>query len=98
MRSGATWRIAVERPLDGNPRRSRSSSSTISSITTSGEYRHYFERDGQRYSHTIDPRTGQPIVSRGSVADRRRTSLEIDAWATALNVLGPEEVARAGGT
>lgn len=86
------WRIAVERPADDQ---SQSPFTIVEledrSVTTSGEYRHYFERDGQRYSHTIDPRTGHPIVSRGSVAVVGRTSTEIDAWATALNVLGPEE-------
>jgi FAD:protein FMN transferase len=87
----ATWRIAVERPQDTEPTPFTILELDNKSITTSGEYRHYFERDGRRLSHTIDPRTGQPIVSYGSVAVVGATSLEIDAWATALNVLGPEE-------
>jgi FAD:protein FMN transferase len=89
--SGATWRIAVERPQDAEPTPFTILELDNKSVTTSGEYRHYFERDGQRFSHTIDPRTGQPIASRGSVAVVGATSLEIDAWATALNVLGPDE-------
>src|SRR5690606_23395623 len=60
------------------------------SVTTSGEYRHYFERDGKRYSHTLDPRSGEPIERSGSVRVVGTSSLHIDAWATALNVLGPE--------
>jgi thiamine biosynthesis lipoprotein len=88
---GATWRIAVERPHDAEPEPFTIIELDDKSITTSGEYRHYFERDGRRFSHTIDPRTGQPIENRGSVAVVGATSLEIDAWATALNVLGPEK-------
>lgn len=89
--AGTPWRIAVERPEDTTPEPFAIIELADRSVTTSGEYRHYFERDGQRYSHTIDPRTGHPIVARGSVAVVGRTSTEIDAWATALNVLGPEE-------
>jgi FAD:protein FMN transferase len=89
--SNATWRIAVERPQDTEPTPFAILTLDNKSITTSGEYRHYFERDGRRFSHTVDPRTGQPIASYGSVAVVGATSLEIDAWATALNVLGPDE-------
>jgi thiamine biosynthesis lipoprotein len=89
--SGAIWRIAVERPQDTEPEPFTILEIDNKSVTTSGEYRHYFERNGQRFSHTIDPRSGQPIASHGSVAVVGATSLEIDAWATALNVLGPEE-------
>lgn len=87
---GETWRIAVERPLDTEPTPFTIVELANRSITTSGEYRHYFERDGKRYSHTIDPRTAHPIESSGSVAVVGDSSAEIDAWATALNVLGPE--------
>jgi len=87
--SGETWRIAVERPLDTEPTPFTIVELANRSITTSGEYRHYFERDGTRYSHTIDPRSAHPIESRGSVAIVGDSSAEIDAWATALNVLGP---------
>jgi thiamine biosynthesis lipoprotein len=88
---GQLWRIAVERPIDGDPQPFKVIELDNESVTTSGEYRHYFARNGERYSHTLDPRTGRPIRSRGSVAIVGSSSLEIDAWATALNVLGPEE-------
>jgi thiamine biosynthesis lipoprotein len=62
------------------------------SMATSGDYRNYFEVDGVRYSHTIDPRTGRPIQhSLASVSVVTETCMEADAWATALNVLGPDE-------
>ncbi|MFP6641538.1 MAG: FAD:protein FMN transferase, partial [Myxococcota bacterium] len=61
------------------------------SLATSGDYRNYYERDGRRISHTLDPRTGQPVdhgLASVSVLHTRATWA--DAWATALNVLGPE--------
>jgi len=88
---GAPWRIAVERPIDSEPTPFKILELENASVTTSGEYRHYYERDGQHYSHTLDPRSGHPIKSYGSVCVVGDSSLVIDAWATALNVLGPDE-------
>ncbi len=65
------------------------------SMATSGDYRNYFSVDGTRYSHTIDPRTGIPIEhSLASVTVVSEFCMAADAWATALNVLGPEEALR----
>lgn len=62
------------------------------SIATSGDYRNFFEHEGVKYSHTIDPRTGRPLqhdlASVSVVADDCMTA---DGWATALNVLGADE-------
>ena len=67
-------------------------SSDLAALATSGDYRNFVEVDGQRYSHTIDPRTGRPIdhalAAVTVVADDCMTA---DAWATALMVLGTEE-------
>lgn len=64
-------------------------------MATSGDYRNYFEVDGKRYSHTIDPRTGWPIEHPlASVTVVAKNCMAADAWATALNVLGPEESLR----
>ena len=61
------------------------------SMATSGDYRNFFEVDGVRYSHTIDPRTGRPIEhSLASVSVVTESCMEADAWATALNVVGPD--------
>ena len=58
-------------------------------MSTSGDYRYYYEVDGERVSHLIDPRTRKPITHRLAsvtvVADRCSTA---DGWATALSVLG----------
>ena len=89
---GALWRIAIERPVDAEPEPFAIAQIDDMAITTSGEYRHYVMRDGRRYSHTIDPRTGRPVEhALASVAVVQPTALEADAWATALNVLGENE-------
>ncbi len=61
------------------------------SVATSGDYRRWFERDGTRYSHTIDPRDGQPIRhGLASVSVLHPQCLLADAWSTAFNVLGAD--------
>jgi FAD:protein FMN transferase len=89
---GDPWRIAIERPVD--TRRAPYAGVWLdgASISTSGEYRDYYERDGHRYSHTIDPRTRQPLDrAPGSVVVIAASTALADGWATALNVLGPHE-------
>jgi thiamine biosynthesis lipoprotein len=89
---GGPWRIAVERPIDKEPEPYKILQLQNAAVTTSGEYRHYYDRNGQRYSHTIDPRTGRPVQhSLASVVVAGQTSMDIDAWATAFNVLGTQE-------
>lgn len=89
---GQLWRIAVERPIDAEPEPYAIVQLDNASVTTSGEYRHYFDRNGQRYSHTIDPRVGRPVShSLASVVVVGSTSMYTDAWATAFNVLGTDE-------
>jgi thiamine biosynthesis lipoprotein len=85
------WRIAVEKPIDSQPTPFAILSLTDISVATSGEYRHYYARDGRRYSHTIDPRTGEPVVhTLASVVVLHRRAAYADAWATAFNVMGAE--------
>ena len=61
------------------------------SMATSGDYRSYYVQDGQRLSHTIDPRSGRPIGhALASVTVLHPEAMFADALATALNVLGPE--------
>jgi len=63
-----------------------------SSMATSGDYHNYFEKDGIRYSHTIDPQTGRPIThGLASVTVVHPSCTFADAMATAINVLGPEQ-------
>jgi FAD:protein FMN transferase len=62
------------------------------SIATSGNYRYYFDYNGRRYSHRIDPRTAEPISNAlASVTVIASECMHADALATALTVLGPDE-------
>ncbi|MFV0477440.1 MAG: FAD:protein FMN transferase [Parahaliea sp.] len=90
---GDAWRIAIEQPqAEGTRAIARVLSISDVAVATSGDYRNFFEMDGKRYSHSIDPRTGYPVahdlVSVTVVADN---AMLADAWATALEVLGHEK-------
>ena len=88
---GKPWRLAIESPLLIGQVETVLAL-TSGAVATSGDYRNYFERDGIRYSHTIDPRDGKPIIhTLASVTVVADTCAEADAWATALLVLGNEE-------
>ena len=95
------WRIAIERPDPASRDALEILDLRDVAIATSGDYRNYYERDGQRISHTIDPRRGRPVRhTLASVTVAHSSTAWADAWATALNVLGPEEgpaLARAEG-
>ncbi len=61
-------------------------------LATSGDYRRYFEEDGQRYSHTIDPATGYPVDHNlMSVSVFAKDAMSADAYATAFMVMGFDE-------
>ncbi len=86
------WRIAVEKPTAGNRAIQKVLPLTDISLATSGDYRNYFELEGVRFSHTIDPRKGRPIAHKlASVTILSDTAMKADAWATALMVLGAEQ-------
>jgi thiamine biosynthesis lipoprotein len=88
---GEPWHIAIERPVDTQRAPYAGVWLNGASVSTSGEYRDYYERDGHRYSHTIDPRTRQPLDrAPGSVVVIAVSTTLADGWATALNVLGPQ--------
>jgi thiamine biosynthesis lipoprotein len=87
--SGEPWRIAVERPVDTEPTPYAIVQLDDMAVTTAGEYRHYFVRDGHRYSHTVDPRTGHTMEHDvAAVVVISSNAMDADAWDTALNVLG----------
>jgi thiamine biosynthesis lipoprotein len=66
-----------------------------SSMATSGDYRQYFEHEGTRYSHILDPRTGYPIRHNvASVTVIAPTCVEADAFATGFMILSPEDTIR----
>ena len=95
--SGEGWSIGVDNPVDGNDspgsdlRGIWRSNGTAQGIVTSGNYRKFYVKDGKKYAHTIDPRSGRPVehglLSASVVAP---TAAEADALATACMVLGPQ--------
>ena len=89
---GEVWRLGIERPSETERTVHEVVSLKDAAMATSGDYRQYYEVDGQRVSHLIDPRTAAPIThalaSVTVIATRCSTA---DAWATALSILGPEE-------
>lgn len=88
---GQAWRIGIEQPADAIDAVQQAVSGSNIAITTAGDYHDYFERDGVRYSHTIDPTTGRPIAHKlASVTVIANDATYADGMDTALEVLGPE--------
>ncbi len=84
------WKIGISTP-NGNGLEKVVDIANLS-IATSGDYYNYYEVDGVRYSHTIDPRTGKPITHKlASVSVIHEDCERADAYATAIDVMGPEE-------
>lgn len=90
--SGNVWRIGIEKPVPGKRAIDQVVSLDNCSLSTSGDYRKYYEKDGVRISHTIDPHTGRPIAHRlASVSVIHDQCAIADAYATALMVMGPDK-------
>jgi len=88
---GRPWKIAIEQPDGSFGKVHRAVTVGSGAMATSGDYRNYFEIDGQRYSHTIDPTTGRPITHKlASVTVITESAAYADGLATAINVMGPE--------
>jgi len=91
-RRGERWRIGIEAPSSGKRAVYAVIAIDAVAVATSGDYRNYFEKDGQRYSHTIDPVTARPITHKlASVTVVGQNTMQADALATALMVLGPDK-------
>ena len=89
------WRIAIEKPAAEQRAIQKVLPLSDISLATSGDYRNFFEAEGVRFSHTIDPRSGFPIKHQlASVTILSETTMKADALATALMVLGDEEGSR----
>ena len=89
---GKPWQIGIETP----DARDRGVLDVIGvsglGLASSGDYRNYFEQDGKRFSHVIDPTTGQPIThTTASATVLEDDAMLADAWATAMMTLGREK-------
>ncbi|MEO0078293.1 MAG: FAD:protein FMN transferase, partial [candidate division WOR-3 bacterium] len=83
-----TWRIGVQAPRGaGVVRVLRLRDRAVS---TSGDYQKFFEQGGVRYCHVLNPRTGKPVQGVASVTVIAPTSLDADAFSTAVMALGPD--------
>lgn len=89
---GRSWRVAIQKPTDQQDVAEAVVDLQGHGISTSGDYRNYYELDGKRISHIIDPTTGQPIQHKlASATVIATTALEADGWDTGLMVLGTEK-------
>lgn len=96
--SGQPWSLGIDKPTDGNNELGAQIQGIFRApegphgIVTSGNYRKFYIKDGKKYSHSIDPRTGYPVthnlLSATIVAD---DALTADAYATYCMVVGLEE-------
>jgi thiamine biosynthesis lipoprotein len=86
------WAVGIEAPSTSQRVPQAVIRVTDTSVATSGDYRNYFEHDGDHYSHTIDPRTGRPVTHElAAVTVVHPSAAYADALATALLVLGPAD-------
>ncbi|GAB5379889.1 MAG: FAD:protein FMN transferase [Aliiglaciecola sp.] len=89
------WRIAIEKPLTTERDVQNVIAVGDNAVASSGDYRNYFEENGVRYSHLIDPRTGFPIQHNlVAVTVVHPSSMTADGLATALNVMGKDDALR----
>lgn len=93
---GQPWWVMLEQVTDAAPGAAVPGELVLAlhglAVATSGDYRRYFQLNGQRYSHTIDPRSGMPIANDlASVTVVHAQCMAADAWSTALTVLGSRD-------
>ena len=93
---GKIWTIGIDKPIDNNfmPGKNLQTKMRLenSSLATSGNYRSFFEKNGAKYVHTINPKTGFPVLSNLlSATVRADDCMTADAYATAFMVMGLEK-------
>lgn len=93
-KDGRPWVVGINKPTAEAAVNAvyRAVSLANGAMATSGDYRNFFELDGVRYSHVVDPRTGYPVSNRvASVSVVAPDCTLADGLATALMVMGPEK-------
>ncbi|RAW02639.1 FAD:protein FMN transferase [Pseudochryseolinea flava] len=86
---GSPWKVGIADP-NNKSKVLLSIPLENASLATSGDYEQYFEMNGKRYSHTIDPKTGIPVSNVKSVTVVSPSAELSDALATAVFVMGPD--------
>lgn len=82
------WKVGIENPKDENKLQVVVALENTS-LATSGSYRNFFLKDGQKYSHAIDPFTGRPVIHNMlSITVLAQKCIDADAYATAFLVMG----------
>ncbi len=90
-KAGKPWTVGLQQPDAIRSTVAVAQPLRDQAVATSGDYYNFYEFEGRRYSHTIDPRTGRPVEhALASVSVLAADCMTADAWATALDVLGPE--------
>jgi len=88
---GQPWWVELERPPTANDAERTMVALHDLAVATSGDYRRFFDHDGRRYAHTLDPATGAPTThATVSVTVLAKDGMSADAWATALTVMAPD--------
>ncbi len=88
---GRPWRVGIEKPTVSPGDLQRIVDLNREGLATSGNYRIFFQHDGHRYSHIVNPGTGRPVDhDLASATVVAATTMEADALSTSLLVLGPE--------
>ncbi len=88
---GSAWRVALELPREDRQVARQVIAVQGLSVSTSGDYRHYFEDNGRRYSHTFDARLGRPVEhDLAAVTVLEGSALLADGYSTLLLILGPQ--------
>jgi thiamine biosynthesis lipoprotein len=93
--TGEPWRIAIEQPTVATRNIALIIEPGDFAMATSGDYRNYYEVDGQRQSHILDPRTGHPVTHHlASVTVLDSNCMTADGLATAMMVMGTDAALR----
>lgn len=86
------WQLGIEKPTPSTRDIQHVVGLSGQALATSGNYRIFFEADGQRYAHIIDPRTGRPLThDLASATVIAKTTMEADALSTAMLVMGADK-------
>lgn len=90
--TGELWHVAIEKPLSEQRAVHQVIIPKDNALATSGDYRKYFESNGQRFSHIIDPQSGRPINHKlVSVTVIHPSSMTADGLSTAMMLMGEEK-------